>query len=132
MRREAVIKMKGRGMERRGRHKMGHTGDMSVCRLSEVILLGMLIARKQVRNPIISGTPDFPCILSRISPPPSLHLSHLPSNPDGIFPNYLSTLPISPLALNYGSHYAETKRGQISWQGRITYHRFKLPQSPKD
>ena len=29
----------------------GHTDDMSSYRLSEVIRLGMLIARKQVRNP---------------------------------------------------------------------------------
>lgn len=43
----------GKGKEER-RHVMGHTGDMSVCRLSEVILLGMSIARKQVRSPVIS------------------------------------------------------------------------------
>jgi hypothetical protein len=52
-------KKRGGRTRRKGRKRLGRTGDMSVCRLSEVRLLGMLIARKQVRNPVISVSSPF-------------------------------------------------------------------------
>ena len=51
-------KKRGGRTRRKGRKRLGRTGDMSVCRPCEVTLSSTSTARKQVRNPTISLNPN--------------------------------------------------------------------------